>query len=158
MTIPKSGLSTEVKAFHKLCLMLGRSVHTLHAFLQELKSSSFWPVVETAIQVATIMHICWKHGEGRRPSQGGQRPHPISSWDTTFQRWKKLWDSPFNTDFVVGRDRARKPESNLKRGHNQEMDSPNQVMILSTIKSKCHNSEEKDKIVLRTLHYIVYCT
>ena len=28
------------------------AAHTLHSFLQELKSSSFWPVVETAIQVA----------------------------------------------------------------------------------------------------------
>ena len=50
VTIPEAGLSTEVNA----CLFenLIRSDH--HSCLQELKSSSFWPVVETAIQVASI--------------------------------------------------------------------------------------------------------
>ena len=109
-------------------------------------------MVETAIQVATI------------PTKPACPIHILAS--IAFISFAKGTRGSDQSEFTflhlplkiqtlsagAGRDRARQPESNLKCGYNQEMDSSHQVIDNpnATILQK------KDKIVNRTLHSLLH--
>ena len=132
MTIPEPGLSTEVNTFYKFCLIWAHGVGSTHR-------SFFFAGAEVKFILASGRD-CYSGCICNNTEKTSLSYMSTSIAFISFAKGARRSDQseftflhlPLKIQTLsagAGRDRTSQPESNLKCGYNQEMDSSHQVIV-----------------------------